>query len=132
MRYAVSPPSASGSPPRSRTLTHPSQRRTRSGVARALASIAVLEPDDIVEVRSRDGRGSGSSASRASRGLPLRTPFGMLLDELGRTAQILRRVHGEPHAFVAMRMEPPFLRELRERRLLVVALLREERERVLA
>src|SRR6478609_7970931 len=53
-RYAVSPPPASGSPPRSRTLTQPSQRKTRSGVAGAFASVAVLEPDDGVEVRRRD------------------------------------------------------------------------------
>jgi hypothetical protein len=56
----------------------------------------------------------------------------MLLDELGRAAQILRRVHGEPHALVAMRVEPPFMRELRKGRLLVVALLREECERFFA
>src|SRR5436190_1680352 len=53
-RYAVSPPPASGRPPRSRTLTQPSQRRTRSGVAGAFASVPVLEPDDVVEVRRRD------------------------------------------------------------------------------
>src|SRR6478609_4297877 len=53
-RYAVSPPSASGSPPRSRTLTQPSQRRTRSGGAGAFASIPVLQPDDVVEMRGRD------------------------------------------------------------------------------
>src|SRR6185503_17668128 len=53
-RYAVSPPPASGSPPRSRTLTQPSQRSTRSGVARAFASVAVLEPHDVVELRRRD------------------------------------------------------------------------------
>src|SRR5215472_6281549 len=53
-RYAVSPPPASGSPPRSRTLTQPSQRRTRSGVAAAFASVAVLEADDVVELRRRD------------------------------------------------------------------------------
>src|SRR5438132_1245926 len=40
--------------PRSRTLTQPSQRRTRSGTTRALASIAILEPDDVVEMRRRD------------------------------------------------------------------------------
>src|SRR3954471_4040140 len=53
-RYAVSPPPPSGSPPRSRTLTQPSQRRTRSGVAGAFASVPVLEPDYVVEVRRRD------------------------------------------------------------------------------
>src|SRR6478609_647264 len=53
-RYAVSPPPASGRPPRSRTLTQPSQRRTRSGVAGAFASVAILESDDVVEVRRRD------------------------------------------------------------------------------
>src|SRR5437773_9747955 len=53
-RYAVSPPPASGRPPRSRTLTHPSQRRTRSGVAGAFASVAVLQPHDVVEARGRD------------------------------------------------------------------------------
>src|SRR5215472_15431697 len=53
-RYAVSPPPASGSPPRSRTLTQPSQRRIRSGVAGAFASVAVLEPHDVVELRRRD------------------------------------------------------------------------------
>src|SRR5215472_14753206 len=52
-RYAVSPPPTSGSPPRSRTLTQPSQRRTRSGVAGAFASVAVLEPDDVVELGRR-------------------------------------------------------------------------------
>src|SRR5881394_2918321 len=53
-RYAVSPPPASGRPPRSRTLTQPSQRKTRSGVAGAFASVPVLEPGDVVEVRRRD------------------------------------------------------------------------------
>src|SRR4029077_9205185 len=53
-RYAVSPPPASGSPPRSRTLTHPSHRRTRSGATGALASVPVLETYDVVEVRRRD------------------------------------------------------------------------------
>src|SRR5262249_1491747 len=53
-RYAVSPPSASGRPPRSRTLTQPSQLRMRSGAAGAFASISILEPDDVVELRRRD------------------------------------------------------------------------------
>src|SRR5262249_21932355 len=48
-----SPPPASGSPPRSRTLTHPSQRRIRSGPAGAFASIAVLETHDVVEMGRR-------------------------------------------------------------------------------
>src|SRR6476620_2389895 len=53
-RYAVLPPPASGSPPRSRTLTHPSQLRIRSGATCALASVPVLETYDVVEVRRRD------------------------------------------------------------------------------
>src|SRR6185437_5927993 len=53
-RYAVSPPSPSGKPPRSRTLTQPSQRSTRSGVAGAFASVAVFEPHDVFELRGRN------------------------------------------------------------------------------
>jgi hypothetical protein len=56
----------------------------------------------------------------------------MRLDELRGAPQVLRRVHGEPDALVAVRVQPPLACELRERRLLVVALLRQQRERVLA
>ena len=59
-------------------------------------------------------------------------PAGVLVDELGGAAEILRRVHREPDALVPVRVQPSLLRELREGRLLVVALLRQERERLLA
>src|SRR5215471_2994569 len=56
----------------------------------------------------------------------------MRLHVLPSAAQVLRRVHGEPDALVAVRMQPPLARELRKRGLLVVALLGQERERLLA
>jgi hypothetical protein len=54
----------------------------------------------------------------------------MLRDELRGAAKILRRVHGEPDAVVPVCMQPPLSRELRKRRLFVVAFFGEERQRV--
>src|SRR5437870_13306938 len=82
--------------------------------------------------RTRSGRASRSSASRRSCRLPLRLPVGVLLHELGRAAEILRGVDREPDALVTIGAEPPLGCELGERRELVVALLREKRERLLA
>src|SRR5439155_9008790 len=102
----VSPPRSSGRPPRSRTLTQPSQRRirrarpapaaakppppllagsvkptraARSGFARPLSAVQILEPDDVVQLRGRDLQdpgvleraepvnGAGPEAERLSR-----------------------------------------------------------------
>src|SRR5579871_2064443 len=56
----------------------------------------------------------------------------MLLHELGGAAEILRRVHGQPHAGVAVAAQLALGGELGERRELVVAALGEPLERLLA
>src|SRR2546429_1 len=80
--------------------------------------------------RRRRGRVFRSWATRPSCELPLRPPLRMRLHVLGGQTEVLRRVDGQPDAVVAMRMESPLARELRERRLLVVAALGQELKRI--
>ena len=56
----------------------------------------------------------------------------MLGHELLRAAQVLRRVHGQPDALVAVAAQLALGGELGKRALLVVALLRQPLERLLA
>src|SRR5439155_5289815 len=65
-------------------------------------------------------------------GFPLAGPVGVRRQVLPCNSKVLRRVDGQPDPLVPVRVEPPFRRELREGARLVVAALREARERLLA
>src|SRR5581483_6282989 len=81
--------------------------------------------------RTPTGRDSPGSATRCSRDPPPGPPLRMLGHVLLRLSQILRRVDGEPDAGVAEAAQLPLGGQLGKRGLLVVAALRQPRQRLL-
>src|SRR5581483_7106422 len=84
--------------------------------------------------RRPSGRASRCSASRRPCSAPIlsREPLRARGNLLLGGPQLLRRVDRQPEAGVPERVQPPLCGELRKRRRLVVALLREARDRLVA